>query len=83
MVKAKAKAAKAKPLKLMTKAQHRARHKLLHKYLDELLADFIAHKKGPVLRCTLGEFVEWSAEQVRDPKAPGPMIWSDDLAEPM
>lgn len=55
---------------LMTLEEHRARHQELHRMLDELVADFINHQpreRHGFLDVTIGELMEWSFEQSKDP----------------
>lgn len=50
--------------------RHRQRHVQLHRALDELLADFIAHTKGPTLSRPIKDLIEWSYQQTIEPTEP-------------
>jgi len=51
----------------MNKEEHKQRHIDLHAALDELLADFVEHNKGTVLRRPIIDLMEWSHRQCEEP----------------
>ncbi len=68
----------------MTREEHLQRHKLLHTHLDELLADYIGHhpEKTQILSTPFCDFLQWSAEQARNPtEQPGHPDDRDDHEE--